>query len=370
MLATDATYKLNYHSFPVLTLAMLDYKNHCFPIALALCGNEREDDFAELFRSMNIGARKMGLAMHAPTFIMADGAMAITNAANLIFPGVKRCMCWFHVRKNVESKMDSLKIDARLRWHLLRDLSYVQLAVTYEAFQGMFSLFMEEYRPSAPDVVDYIKESWIDHPWHSCWYEGYAPRLPSTNNGLESMNNQLKIAVHREKLPLGAFFGVVTGKVVRDYSEAIGKDATDPGRVFQSADDIKVTKKLFREAYEWQKSAPFHQVTAPSISGRLLFMLSRGADASYLNTRNINKFMCTLVGSYRHPCFTSVVALFSKLFLVMIPANATNWRDVQCSCGEYLKKKICIHVLAAGIRCNILNEDDKKLLPIQRKRRN
>ncbi|KAF4647315.1 hypothetical protein FOL47_004746, partial [Perkinsus chesapeaki] len=228
--------------------------------ALALCGNETADDFAELFRSLNIGATRIGLPPHSPTYIMADGAMAITNAASLIFPGIRRSMCWFHVRKNVESKMESLKTENSIRWRILRDLAYVQMAITYEAFKSMIELFIEEYRNQAPEVISYIEESWVKHPWHSNWYEGYADRLPSTNNGLESMNNQLKISVHREKLPLGAFFGVVAGKVVPNYSEAVEKPVYEPGRVLQHADTIKATKKHFKEAWEWQKSAAFHEV--------------------------------------------------------------------------------------------------------------
>ncbi|KAF4693074.1 hypothetical protein FOZ60_011858 [Perkinsus olseni] len=81
MMSTDATYKGNFHGCPVLTLAMVDYHNHIFPIALAICGNEKIDDYRELFLSMDVGAAKMGLPSHSPRFIMADGAPAITRAA-------------------------------------------------------------------------------------------------------------------------------------------------------------------------------------------------------------------------------------------------------------------------------------------------
>ncbi|KAF4652025.1 hypothetical protein FOL47_011301 [Perkinsus chesapeaki] len=153
MISTDATYKLNYHSFPVLMLAIVDYRNHVFPVALALCGNEKTADFVELFRSLNIAALRLNLQNHSPQYVIADGAPAITAAARLVFPDIKRCMCWFHVKKNVEDALQRLVPDDRLRWRMLRDLSYIQLSITKEVFEGVFALYAAEYDPVAHDAV-------------------------------------------------------------------------------------------------------------------------------------------------------------------------------------------------------------------------
>ncbi|KAF4648464.1 hypothetical protein FOL46_002857, partial [Perkinsus olseni] len=37
-----------------------------------------------------------------------DKAYVITNAAKLVYPRAKRCMCWFHVKKNVEDALQRL----------------------------------------------------------------------------------------------------------------------------------------------------------------------------------------------------------------------------------------------------------------------
>ena len=38
--------------------------------------------------------------------------------------------------------------------------------------------------------LDYFKHQWVERNFG--WYEGYAPEVPSTNNGLESFNRYVK----------------------------------------------------------------------------------------------------------------------------------------------------------------------------------
>ncbi|KAF4695189.1 hypothetical protein FOZ60_005514 [Perkinsus olseni] len=175
MMSTDATYKGNFHGCPVLTLAMVDYHNHIFPIALAICGNEKIDDYRELFLSMDVGAAKMGLPSHSPRFIMADGAPAITRAAGQVFPAAGRAMCWYHMKKNVETFMRGLKMEERDENTIMRDLSYVQLATSQKAFFEMFRLFAAQHEPRHPELLKYIRESWVQNPPYNTWWEGFAP---------------------------------------------------------------------------------------------------------------------------------------------------------------------------------------------------
>ncbi|KAF4759075.1 hypothetical protein FOZ63_022567, partial [Perkinsus olseni] len=322
MMSTDATYKVNFHGFPVLTLAMVDYHNHTFPIALAICGNEKIDDYRELFLSTDVGAAKMGLPSHSPSFIMADGAPAITRAAGQVFPAAGRAMCWYHMKKNVETFMRGLKMEERDENIIMRDLSYVQLATSQKAFFEMFRLFAAQHEPRHPELLKYIRESWVQNPPYNTWWEGFAPRLPSTNNGLESMNNQLKIKTLREKLPLGTFLTLVQSKVVPAYSEVLNYASGSGDRQFEDIDDLGASKSLFVSAAKWAENEAMRMVELPQ--GTYVFVRSRGAAPSYLSLENVHKFLGTLYGSFEHPNFVSIAAMLSKIYMVTIPHGETD----------------------------------------------
>ncbi|EEQ97670.1 hypothetical protein Pmar_PMAR009629 [Perkinsus marinus ATCC 50983] len=125
---------------------------------------------------------------------MGDGAVAISSAIEAVYKDtVLRCMCWYHVQSNVKKKMKELNTNSELQLQILRDLQYIQLSSTSPAFFNHFDLMEKKYasNPEGKAVMDYIRESWIDSKLNG-WYEGFAPRLPSTNNGLEGNNRRLK----------------------------------------------------------------------------------------------------------------------------------------------------------------------------------
>jgi len=64
--------------------------------------------------------------------------------------------------------------------------------------------------------LNYFESEYLNS--RSGWYEGNAPGFPSTNNGRESLNNQIKEeGTLRLKLPLGEFF-TCSLKLVKDWS--------------------------------------------------------------------------------------------------------------------------------------------------------
>ncbi|KAF4659973.1 hypothetical protein FOL47_007369 [Perkinsus chesapeaki] len=367
MLCTDATHKLTFHNYPVLPLGLADYHNHTFPIALGLCGHERAADYKELLRSMDIGALRMGLLAHSPQFVMADGDPAITAAVNEVFPNAGRSMCWFHMKRNVEDYMEKdLKMDDDAIFPIMRDLAYIQLAVTEQAFTKMFELFNELYKDDHPSLLAYIRRQWMENPPYNSWYEGFAPRLPSTNNSLESMNNQLKIKVLREKLPLGSFIAKITQKIVYEYSLALDSDLGTTDRVFEHIDEVKVPKTLFASAARWASAEPMHIIRIPSTGGAYAFVRSRGASASYLNLDHIHQYLGTLFGTYEHQDFASMAGMISKIYMITIPPNVSNWRHFYCTCPSFLKNKTCFHCIGIGSRQGLLNQEDRFSMPIQR----
>ncbi|KAF4678907.1 hypothetical protein FOZ60_015891 [Perkinsus olseni] len=367
MYSIDATYKLNYHGFPVLVLGICDYRNHVFPVALALCGNERTLDFTHILQSLDIGARKIGLPNHSPHYVMADAASAITNAVTTAFPRAKRSMCWYHVKKNIEGTLKTLKVAAEIQTSLLRGLAVLQLAVTEECFQCLFGLMRQKYQPLCPQAVAYIDQQWIQHC--STWWEGYAERLPSTNNGIESANGRIKGKVLRNKLSIGDFTQKVLTDIMPMFSREMDSSDATNARYYEGISEVQATKGEYATAALWETAAKIVEFSPPSDTRRYLFALSRKVDPAFLCVANIVRYLNMLKGNSQGANFDELTSLMLKMYVIHVPRDATSWRQCCCSCTAFLKAKVCYHVIGVGIRLHLLDVSDRKQLPINRRPR-
>lgn len=82
---SDATYKLTYGGFPVLTAGTTDKSKIFHPFGLTLCSTEQSVDFAFFFRSVRQTAFRFYSVQIKPTTLVADNADAITNGEIDIF---------------------------------------------------------------------------------------------------------------------------------------------------------------------------------------------------------------------------------------------------------------------------------------------
>ena len=97
-LCADATYKLNWHGYPVFVIGVTDAGRHFHPISISICSNETAADFEFVFSSIKQIVEKLHNVRYNPTILVADGADAITNGFKSVFgPGIIRVMCWAHV---------------------------------------------------------------------------------------------------------------------------------------------------------------------------------------------------------------------------------------------------------------------------------
>ena len=51
---SDATYKLVFEGFPVMTVGTVDKNKSFHPFGLAVCSDEQQDDFRFLFNSIKV----------------------------------------------------------------------------------------------------------------------------------------------------------------------------------------------------------------------------------------------------------------------------------------------------------------------------
>jgi hypothetical protein len=97
----------------------------------------------------------------------------------------------------------------------------LQLSESKEIFDSAYGLFKKKWNKvnsSVDEFLIYFDKVWICQ--HPGWYEGFVLGVPSTNNGSESNNGQIKEqATYRVKLPLGHFLEVVQRDIVEKWSK-------------------------------------------------------------------------------------------------------------------------------------------------------
>jgi len=85
LLQLDATYKLLWLGFPVLIAGFTDMDKVFHPIGLALCRDEKAEDFDFVCRGILHGIERCGYPMLENVNLMADAADAITNGFQSCF---------------------------------------------------------------------------------------------------------------------------------------------------------------------------------------------------------------------------------------------------------------------------------------------
>jgi hypothetical protein len=79
-LYADATYKLNWQGFLVLIVRTSDYNRKLHPFGLAVCSDEKQQDFEFIFKSISDGVEKFTESKFTPEILIADGSGDTRNA--------------------------------------------------------------------------------------------------------------------------------------------------------------------------------------------------------------------------------------------------------------------------------------------------
>jgi hypothetical protein len=148
------------------------------------------DVYRAIFNGFKDCFSKFDLPVYAPTVLMADGAKPITNAANEMWPGIQRLMCYFHLQQAVKKH----GVPCGLLNQVQTDIRHLQRAPNPQIFDHAANLLVSHWSsdPRLLEFVGYFERTWLQDPDRRLWYEGAAPLLPSTNNGLEGTNARIK----------------------------------------------------------------------------------------------------------------------------------------------------------------------------------
>lgn len=100
LLHVDSTYKITVNEFVVVCLGLSDRGGKFHLLGVAISSHQNEDAYVKLFGTIkSLCVEHLGKDFH-PTYVMADGDLAISNACFREF-GKRPLMCYFHLMYNV-----------------------------------------------------------------------------------------------------------------------------------------------------------------------------------------------------------------------------------------------------------------------------
>ena len=248
-LHVDATYKLNFHDYPVFLCGVTSENGKFFGTLTVLSSHEDSAAWSEVYQFIHeTGAHFK--------YFMADGAKAITNAQEKVFSHCEECkpgrrlMCYPHVNRNLRKKNGSVAKNARVK--LMKDIEDLQWsAITEETFLALFQQLKEKYSDSGPEIEDflqYVETVWINSNENQ-WYEGARPYGCSNNQGLEAKNGHIKKSYSlRRKLPLGTFIDVMM-TLVNEMS--LNDDSLLTKKKSETLFDQSDSLKIRTDGYSW-----------------------------------------------------------------------------------------------------------------------
>lgn len=215
----DATYKLNWHGFPLMVLGTVDRTKRFYPLVYACCSHERGIDYAFIFDSVKKAIKDQFNEDFEPNILVADGADAIRNAFYQSFPAAKLdVMCFAHVLRNCQKRPFAAICN---KGAIIADILKMQLAPNKPIFKMMADLFVKKWMVVEPNFTNYFQKEWLGV--HCNWFEGAADYVPSTNNAQESHNGVIKRKITlRRRLPMNQFVATMK-EMTSDISKQFAK---------------------------------------------------------------------------------------------------------------------------------------------------
>ncbi|CAF2936935.1 unnamed protein product, partial [Rotaria sp. Silwood2] len=156
----DAAYKLIWQVFPVLITGTTDLKKVFHPFGLAICSNEKTEDFEFIFNSIQIGLEKTKKDLLKSSALVSDTADSIKNGFKNVFKdGYNQIMCWSHMKRNVQNHICYID-DKAVADKIMNDIEMRQLSNSSTVFELVLTLFMKKWKTNnsqkSQSIIDFL----------------------------------------------------------------------------------------------------------------------------------------------------------------------------------------------------------------------
>ena len=282
----DCTYKLIKNGFPVLIFGISDIKGQFHPIAYNITSHEDENDFANFFNGLKDLVGSLGLAFN-PRFFMQDTCDASYNATKKCFPNVEILMCYFHVCENIRKHKNLLPAD--LYEEMMTNIGVIHMSKNEKELNENIRLFKNDYK-DYPEFVNYVNAQWFTGRYNKWQIFRNDPGMANTNSNIESYNATVK----------------------RDYT-------------LRKRLSVITLLDKFKTIVIVESGSTIDFSYLPAFKPKLKEKLNLISEFKFCKTNETNKVKYN--GS-------------KETLLLDISENCS------CSCRQYLKHRVCIHLVA------------------------
>jgi hypothetical protein len=163
MTQVDATYKTNAQRFPLIIVGFCDAMHSFHPSIIAITSSETSKDYTFVLQEYKRQIMVINeLEYFEPSFLMGDGAEAITLAKDEVFPQARRTMCWTHALKRMKNQLSQIK-DNEVSKKILTDIYFLQSLPNFHV--EWCNLFISKWtnidNTSVNSFLKYFSDQWI-----------------------------------------------------------------------------------------------------------------------------------------------------------------------------------------------------------------
>lgn len=322
VLHIDSTFKVMYNGYPLTVCGITDRCRHFHPVIFIITVGESTQEYEFAFKSIIVGCDILNIRRASYNYVMADCADAISAARlNVFGDSSKRLFCWYHVITAIRKKLSRIK-DKDLRKEIENQITIIQLATSDIEFINATNLFFSYWNGKSVEVdefLSYFYNEFITN--HTNWFEGAAPGIPSTNNGVESYNLHIKETGTLRKQELIGYF-------LDNLVEFIEEESKDRG----DCSSKRYQDTILIERNEW-------------IDGLKSFELMK--DNSYPTAGVVHLIEESLKIVSPPLEFSNIKEYidFKKKHIIMRITNSS----VTCTCSKFQKQYKCKHEIALSV---------------------
>lgn len=325
-------------------MGTVDRQKKCHPLVYACTSHETANDYSFVFESVKNAIEVYFQTSFEPDTLIADGAMAIRNGFYNVFDSAKLdVMCFAHVIRNLRKRPFAMKNNKQL---VLDDVRRMQSAPSRAIFEKLSQLFCEKWESLEPNFIEYFRSQWLGPLVN--WFEGVAEYVPSTNNALESHNATIKRRVTmRRRLPLNQFLIAMkelTEDISNQFSSGTRRIATEP-----------VVKKSITNAAALMHQNQFKCFKAKSSTDDILVFLIPSQRCEPCNANEV--YYRSLVKRQWKSFDEFLTYAFQIFYILQFSKSSWNMNST-CTCVCFFKENICKHIIAIGLRENIIKCPD------------
>jgi len=212
VIAIDATHLKGAFEGVIYVASCKDGDEHAYPIAFGVGDGEAESSWIWFLERL-----REAIGEVEGMLLVSDRHASIAKAVSIVYPNVPHCICFFHLKQNLKSRLKGRK-----------ELLDIYYRAAYCSTSREFDLEMDKIKKYHPGTYDYLMSIGPER-----WSRSHCPRRRyqmMTTNIAEVLNNCIQKA---RRLPITAAMEFLRDMLQRwfhDRREKAGKNPTYLGK--------------------------------------------------------------------------------------------------------------------------------------------